>query len=264
MNSIQTDQKYLMKSTLFNFLGIALKVIAPVLTLVVARIFGKEIFGVYVSTQLLVFTLKANCLLQDNLYAHTYPLNKKNIIDVPAFFPYREYSRNRIFGLGLFFNQTSRMYFSQNCDGIQSYIAVCSPTLMQRLSDCIECARAIYPQFNIDPLTIFPLFANIAVQERQVGLMFRGNRKFDGGSLHIHIPLFYQERNYYMTQQERDRIEKAFDEVLEPNSPCDASHGVSDAENSSCTDTSENVGMHVNKSNPVDMAFVQNHLTSNL
>ncbi len=210
--------------------------------------------------QLLVFTLKANCLLQDNLYAHTYPLNKKNIIDVPAFFPYREYSRNRIFGLGLFFNQTSRMYFSQNCDGIQSYIAVCSPTLMQRLSDCIECARAIYPQFNIDPLTIFPLFANIAVQERQVGLMFRGNKKFDGGSLHIHIPLFYQERNYYMTQQERDRIEKAFDEVLEPNSPCDASHGVSDAENSSCTDTSENVGMHVNKSNPVDMAFVQNHL----
>ena len=46
-----------MKSTLYTILGTALKVIAPVLMIVVARVFGKELFGVYVSTQLFVLTL---------------------------------------------------------------------------------------------------------------------------------------------------------------------------------------------------------------
>lgn len=57
MDSVQTDQKFLMKSTLFTFLGTALKIVAPLLTIAVARVFGKEIFGVYISTQLFVFTL---------------------------------------------------------------------------------------------------------------------------------------------------------------------------------------------------------------
>lgn len=57
MNSIKTDQNFLVKSTLFNFLGTALKVIAPIFSVIVARVFGKEIFGVYVSTQLFILTL---------------------------------------------------------------------------------------------------------------------------------------------------------------------------------------------------------------
>lgn len=57
MSSVQADQKFLMKSTLLTFCGTALKVIAPVLTIVVARVFGKEIFGVYISTQLFILTL---------------------------------------------------------------------------------------------------------------------------------------------------------------------------------------------------------------
>ena len=57
MDSIQADKKYLQKSALITLVGTGLKVIAPVLTIVIARVFGKEIFGIYVSTQLLVLTL---------------------------------------------------------------------------------------------------------------------------------------------------------------------------------------------------------------
>ena len=57
MDSIQADKKYLQKSTLITLIGTGLKVVAPVLTIVIARVFGKEIFGIYVSTQLLVLTL---------------------------------------------------------------------------------------------------------------------------------------------------------------------------------------------------------------
>jgi len=55
--SLEIDKKFLLKSTLYNILGTALKVVAPVLTIVLARIFGKEEFGIFVGTQLWIYTL---------------------------------------------------------------------------------------------------------------------------------------------------------------------------------------------------------------
>jgi len=55
--SLEIDKKFLLKSTLYNSLGTALKVVAPVLTIILARIFGKEEFGIFVGTQLWIFTL---------------------------------------------------------------------------------------------------------------------------------------------------------------------------------------------------------------
>lgn len=72
MDSIQNDQRFLMKGTLFTFLGTALKVIGPVLTIVVARVFGKEIFGIYVSTQLFVLTLSRIAVLGLDKGLHRY------------------------------------------------------------------------------------------------------------------------------------------------------------------------------------------------
>lgn len=76
-NSIQADQKFLMKGTFFTFLGIILKVLAPIFTIVIARVFGKEIFGIYVSTQLLVLTLCRVSVFGFDYGLHRYlPQNK--------------------------------------------------------------------------------------------------------------------------------------------------------------------------------------------
>jgi len=76
-NSIQTDQKFLMKGTFFTFLGIILKVLAPVFTIVIARVFGKEVFGIYVSTQLLILTLCRVSVFGFDYGLHRYlPQNK--------------------------------------------------------------------------------------------------------------------------------------------------------------------------------------------
>lgn len=76
-NSIQTDQKFLMKGTLFNFLGMFLKVLAPVFTVVIARVFGKEVFGIYISTQLLILTLCRVSVFGFDYGLHRYlPQNK--------------------------------------------------------------------------------------------------------------------------------------------------------------------------------------------
>ena len=221
--------------------------------------------------QLLVGTFNAPCLLENNLYIHTYPLNKKSIIDVPAFFPYRDYSRKSTFGMSPFLNQTWNMVFADDCEGIQSYLAVCNPILLQRLSQCAACAQTLFPQYAINPMVIFPLFRNGAVQDRQVGMMLHGDKQFKQCHLHVHVPVLYQERNYWLTQAERDALEVAFSEVVVPSADQDqdfhaahgahATHGAHvDAVPQSCSDNQHYVGMHKNKDNPVDMSLVQNHL----
>jgi len=90
--SVEVDQKFLLKSTLYNLLGTILRVAAPALTFVVARIFGKEEFGIFVSTQLLIFFLSRISILGLNC-------------GLPWFLPQNKVN-NRIFHLG--FNESLR------------------------------------------------------------------------------------------------------------------------------------------------------------
>lgn len=211
---------------------------------------------------LLVQLINAPCLISQNLYVHTYPLNKKSIIDIPAFFPYREYSRPRTFGMSPYFNQTSRMFFNEKCDGIQAYLAVCNPVLLQRLADCVDCVKPVYPKFDIDPLTIFPLFANIAVQERQLGVMFHGDKYYKRLTIHVHVPIIYLERNYYLTPQERTCIENAFGQSAIAES-CEGSMPEACDCGSTCGSCQEdNRGQSLKAENPVDFNFIREHLVS--
>ncbi len=57
MNELDVDKSFLKKSTLFNILGTVLKICGPLLTIMLARIFGAGEFGVFVSTQGLLLTI---------------------------------------------------------------------------------------------------------------------------------------------------------------------------------------------------------------
>ena len=81
-SSIQNDQKFLVKSTVFTIVGTLLKVAGPVLMIVVARVFGKEIFGTYVSTQLFVLTLCRVAVLGLDKGLHRY-LPQNNVCGRP-------------------------------------------------------------------------------------------------------------------------------------------------------------------------------------
>ncbi len=166
---------------------------------------------------LLVQTFNAPCLLSRNLYVTTCPANKKSVIESPFYIPRLRWDCSRAIGLSPFLNQTSRMFFTEKCDNISSVIAVCDATLLQRISSCVDCARALYPRFNIDPLVIFPLFGNLTVQDRQAGLMIRYDEHAGSLHVHVHAPLVYLERNFYLTQREIDRIEHAFSRILGDN-----------------------------------------------
>ena len=57
ISDLRGDKRFLVKGSLYTAFGAALQGVSPLLTVVVARVFGAEEFGVYVSTQLLVLTL---------------------------------------------------------------------------------------------------------------------------------------------------------------------------------------------------------------
>ena len=57
MNELEEDKSFLKKSTLFNILGTVLKICGPLLTIMLARIFGAGEFGIFVSTQGLLLTI---------------------------------------------------------------------------------------------------------------------------------------------------------------------------------------------------------------
>jgi len=164
---------------------------------------------------LLVEILDILPILQEDLYCKTYPLNKRSLLDLPFVRPYRWHSiYDQKVGVQLFYNQTDRMHFTGRCDNISSYLAICNSNLLRKLSDKLDedIIREQFPDFDLDPLCIFPLFRNMTIQERRLGFMFSGSQRWKTLTFRAYAPLYYLERNYFLTNQERKAVEDVFGE----------------------------------------------------
>ncbi len=77
MNDLESDRRFLKKGALFNVLGTALKICGPLLTVLLARIFGAAEFGIFVSMQALLLTIARAATLGLDRGLHWYlPQNK--------------------------------------------------------------------------------------------------------------------------------------------------------------------------------------------
>lgn len=63
MNHMEIDHNFLKKSVLLNIFGTILKVCGPLLTILLARIFGTAEFGIFVSMQALILTIARSATL---------------------------------------------------------------------------------------------------------------------------------------------------------------------------------------------------------
>lgn len=61
--NLETDSKFLRKGVVVNVIGTVLKVCGPLLTIVLARVFGPADFGVFLSTQTLLLTISRSATL---------------------------------------------------------------------------------------------------------------------------------------------------------------------------------------------------------
>ena len=77
MGNLESDSKFLKKAMIVNVVGTILKVCGPLLTFVMARIFGAAEFGIFISAQTLLLTIahSATLGLDKGLYWYL-PQNK--------------------------------------------------------------------------------------------------------------------------------------------------------------------------------------------
>jgi len=162
---------------------------------------------------LLIDILDILPILQEDLYCKTYPLNTRSLLDMPFVRPYRWHKEwDRKFGFQLFYNQTSRMFFTKECDNISSYLAICNPNLLRKLSEKLseDIIREQFENFDLNPICVFPLFRNMTVQDRRLGFMFSGSQRWRRFTFRAYAPVYYLERNFFLTNEERRRVEEIF------------------------------------------------------
>jgi hypothetical protein len=142
-------------------------------------------------------------ILKQNLFLKTNPLNTRNLLDLSTFLPQRyTCAYNNSTELDIFWNQTSAMYLTDKCTGIASYLNI----LNDKLS-AINIKFPVRAGKEISLPDLMPLFKNFTVQERRLGAMVIKEWRHKAVRLSAMMPLYYYERNYYVTADEQAKIE---------------------------------------------------------
>ena len=173
--------------------------------------FGLEIAGMdhaptrALTSDLVLGTLfdqfKVTNLLKNPFYFYVHPLRRREIIDeVSLNFP--RYHVDKNLSVVPFYNQMTQAQFRRDRTGIKDYVDMGQRDLINTL-DTLEWKTVDIPD-------LLNLFTNIKVQERRIGFMFQYTKDFDN-ELHFscHIPLMYQEYNYFLTKEETLAIENS-------------------------------------------------------
>lgn len=139
--------------------------------------------------------------LQENVYIVTHPLNQRSLLDLPAFLIH-EYclpSGWQCNGWG-FYNETHRMVLNNDGTNISSYLNIFNANLVEDIESI----------FRIDIPTAQELIGVFRVEERRAGIMAGFYRMKNRWNIECKTPLYYLERNFFATPQERMRIQAFF------------------------------------------------------
>ena len=160
----------------------------------------------------IIESINGIALLQKDLYIKTNPLNTRSLLYYPFVQPARLcYEHDYIIGGHMFYNQMNRAYFTKDSSKIPSYLAICQTDFLDLLSGSAQQIRVLFPNFNIDPLAIFPLFNDATIEQRRIGGLLYASCRFKALSLRAIIPAYYMERNYIIGLAQREELETQLD-----------------------------------------------------
>lgn len=197
-----------------------------------SRIKPEEIIGI------LVDQVHLPDILKKDFYYQTNPINDRSLLDLPVFNSYIDLGCDKYlqWGAKFFYNQTREKYFTQSSPYIGNYLAFLENKFWGPEVDFLESLKEYSKDAAkdlggdiVDLPTILELFHNIKLEERRVGCMF--NMQNTSGALTVTatIPLYYLERNFFLSHAERDAIAKApLFQVLGKNSGESDKHKVED------------------------------------
>lgn len=178
-------------------------------------------------------------LLKQDFFLNTNPLAIRNLLDQPFALLQGGCFCSPIavpecsIAFDLFYNQTTRMVFRGESTNIDSYLAIRCPAFLTALQNTINKLTQLEPSFDLNADQITMLFQHLTVQDRKAGFMLYGKKTFDSPhhylSVGFQIPIYYLERNYFLTEEEREAIEGEFDS-LDPGDQCqfEDDHFISD------------------------------------
>src|SRR3990167_75644 len=163
----------------------------------------------------LLMGFKANEILALDFYKETYRLEHRPINSFPIFLNRHndQLYQNWTFNLQLLYNQCDKMYFTKNSAAIKDYLNIGLETnFIRKLREALEPFDTVLP-YDV-PKTI-GLFSGAKVQERRAGLLFQLFKSYGKFTFEISTPLIYQERNYFLNDQEQKNVRDTFGESSE-------------------------------------------------
>lgn len=151
-------------------------------------------------------------------YLQTNSLNKRNVLDLPVFVEPCD-QRPGTVGVHLFFNKTDRNYFTENSSSVSSYLALQKQSTLDKLDIINQNVRNILMvnDFTVNIAQMFSLFSNFTVEQREAGFMFNGGYNNNCWCLQAFLPLYYLERNYFVTEQEQQEIKRVLGDSNDMN-----------------------------------------------
>lgn len=174
----------------------------------VCEIIGNTNFEVARTTsKAAVLTLLENIgftrLIQDNFFLRTNVIRTRSLLDYPWNLPWRHDKDNKAVFVDLFYNQTTRAFFTEDSSNICTYLALTNEGFIQRLEDIIQSVkRNFFPALNTDQiLELIDLFSTFTVQERRLGLMLGGKKAINCWHITVMAPWYYLERNHFVDPQ---------------------------------------------------------------
>ncbi len=142
--------------------------------------------------------------LQENLYLRTQPLQIRSLLDEPQFLLHLGcLPPDWQFNLWYFYNQTSKANVTANSTKIRTYLGINTTNFFANLEELLQDLG-----INIDLPTLQELLGRAKVQERRAGFMFDIFKQHNDWNFEIKWPLYFFERNFFVTDQERRRFEQ--------------------------------------------------------
>ncbi|GEM_PF-3402409 len=138
-------------------------------------------------------------LLQFNAYKFTHPPVIRNLHDLPSLRPWYGCDDALCMYGTLFYNQMFHANFTKCGTHITDYLNVAED---DALIGELESLIPFVPE-------VLPLFNQARLQQRRLGIMLGASKCFGNLRFNVAVPLFYQELNFYLTQDQVDALNGA-------------------------------------------------------
>jgi len=155
-------------------------------------------------------------LLAESFFLRTNRLRTESILDYdPLGNQFHTTQYRRLHGYDIFFNQMSKAYFSPSSPHLSTYINLTGTSIIDRIQCCLSKINQLFPHpaFTINVGNILGLFKDITLQERRLGLLFYHTHRHRNLITHCKLPLYYLERNFFLTHAQRRAIALEFGSV---------------------------------------------------